>query len=190
MIVRNTLIIIALNFIALSLSSFAMAKDDTLPVLVEKAAINKSIETAASNSKIPESGSLENKSSKNKTPIKSVVKNQNPEVGKHVMANMDSTSMIISLLMVLALIILSAYILKRFKLVQQGGGHLKVIASLSLGAKERVIVIQSGEKQLMLGVTPSQITLIEQLEVPIETPSLATPELGGSILSVFKKTNK
>ena len=37
------------------------------------------------------------------------------EVGKHVTANMDALSMIISLLMVLAVIVISAMILKRFQ---------------------------------------------------------------------------
>ena len=45
----------------------------------------------------------------------SVVEKVEPvEVGKHVTANMDAMSMILSLLMVLAVIVVSAVILKRF----------------------------------------------------------------------------
>jgi len=106
-----------------------------------------------------------------------------PEVGKHVMANMDAGSMILSLLMVLGLIILCALVLKRFNLTQQGVSQLKVITSLSLGAKERVVVIQAGEQQLLLGVTAQQVTLIERLSEPLPTQKANTVELPKNLLS-------
>ena len=37
-------------------------------------------------------------------------------------------------------------------------GQLKVIESVHLGTKERVVLLQAGEKQLLVGVTTSQIT--------------------------------
>jgi len=64
-----------------------------------------------------------------------VVVKEDPEVGKHVMANTDAGSMILSLLMVLALIFISALVLKRFNFTQQNTGQLKVVASLSLVLK-------------------------------------------------------
>lgn len=111
------------------------------------------------------------------------INNSTPEVGKHVMANMDAGSMILSLLMVLALIIICALVLKRFNLTQQGVSQLKVVTSLSLGAKERVVVIQAGEQQLLLGVTAQQVTLIERLEEPLATQTLKAAELPKSLLS-------
>jgi len=44
---------------------------------------------------------------------------KNPQVGKHVMANMNASSMILSLIMVLAVIFISAIVLKRFNITQQ-----------------------------------------------------------------------
>jgi len=106
-----------------------------------------------------------------------------PEVGKHVMANMDAGSMILSLLMVLCLIIICAFVLKRFNLTQQGVSQLKVVTSLSLGAKERVVVIQAGEQQLLLGVTAQQVTLIERLSEPLPMQKANAVELPKSLLS-------
>ncbi|WP_232771288.1 flagellar biosynthetic protein FliO [Colwellia sp. 75C3] len=103
--------------------------------------------------------------------------NNTPQVGKHVMANMDAGSMVLSLLMVLALIIICALVLKRFNLTQQGVSQLKVVTSLSLGAKERVVVIQAGDQQLLLGVTAQQVTLIERLAEPLATQTLKATEL-------------
>ena len=112
-----------------------------------------------------------------------ILNNDSPEVGRHVMANMDAGSMILSLLMVLALIVICAFVLKRFNLTQQGVSQLKMVTSLSLGAKERVVVIQAGEQQLLLGVTAQQVTFIERLEKPLVTQTMKTTELPKSLIS-------
>ncbi|MCP4988814.1 MAG: flagellar biosynthetic protein FliO [Colwellia sp.] len=109
--------------------------------------------------------------------------NTSPEVGKHVMANMDAGSMILSLLMVLALIIICAFVLKRFNLTQQSVSQLRVVTSLSLGAKERVMVVQMGEQQLLLGVTAQQITLLDKLAEPLTEPTTNTADLPKNLLS-------
>jgi len=109
--------------------------------------------------------------------------NSTPEVGKHVMANMNAGSMILSLLMVLGLIIVCAFVLKRFNLTQQSVSQLKVITSLRLGTKERVIVVQVGEKQLLLGVTGQQITLLETLAEPLTDKNSSPVALQKNILS-------
>lgn len=116
-------------------------------------------------------------------PAPKLNESNQPEVGKHVMANMDAGSMILSLLMVLVLIVICAFVLKRFNLTQHEGSQLKVIASLSLGTKERVVVIQVGKQQLLLGVTTQQITLLDPLAEPLIVKSLDTTELPKNILS-------
>jgi flagellar protein FliO/FliZ len=112
-----------------------------------------------------------------------------PEVGKHVLANMNASSMILSLLMVLGLIIISALVLKRFNLTQQNSSQLKVIASLSLGTKERVIIVQIGEEQLVLGVCPQQISLLRNLETPIDIQAGKPLALTGNVLSFLQKNS-
>lgn len=115
---------------------------------------------------------------------------ESPQVGKHVMANTDVGSMVLSLLMVLALIIISALILKRFNFTQQQTGQLKVVASLPLGVKERLVVAQVGEQQLVLGVTPQQVTLIKTLEEPIVSNQVGkTSALTGNVLAFLQKNN-
>ena len=112
-----------------------------------------------------------------------------PEVGKHVMANMDASSMVLSLLMVLALIIICALVLKRFNLTQQNSSQLNVVASLSLGAKERVIVVQIGEEQLVLGVCSQQISLLKNLDKPLDVQPAKSLALSGNVLSFLQKSN-
>jgi len=135
----------------------------------------------------PESKTPEN--SKPQASLEQSNTNSSPEVGKHVMANMDAGSMILSLLMVLALIIICAFVLKRFNLTQQGVSQLRVVTSLSLGAKERVMVVQVGEQQLLLGVTAQKITLLEKLVEPLAEPAMNTAVLPKNVLS-FLSTKK
>lgn len=62
--------------------------------------------------------------------------------------------------------------------VGQGGAHsgLKVIGALSLGQRERVVVVQAGTEQLVLGVTSSAINTLHVLETPMSATD--SPELG------------
>lgn len=86
------------------------------------------------------------------------------QVGKHANTNLDAGSMIISLLMVLALIVISALVLKKFQLTTKSVSEMKVITSLSLGPKERLVVVEVQNQQLLLGVSAQQITLLKTLD--------------------------
>lgn len=109
-------------------------------------------------------------------------------VGNKVGANMDAMTMIVSLLLVLGLIVILALLVKRFQPMIQMNSGLKVVSSLSLGAKERIVVVQVGENQLLLGVTSEQICLLEKLESPLKAERSSSVENDNSLLSLFKKS--
>jgi flagellar protein FliO/FliZ len=44
------------------------------------------------------------------------------------------------------------------------GQRMQVISALSVGARERVVLIQVGEKQMLLGVAPGRVNYIKELE--------------------------
>jgi flagellar protein FliO/FliZ len=111
-----------------------------------------------------------------------------PVVGKHSGANMDAMSMIVSLLLVLGLIVVCALLVKRFQPMIQMNSALKVVSSLSLGAKERIVVVQVGDKQLLLGVTSQQISLLESLESPLQKETSPSSDINSSLRSLFKKS--
>jgi flagellar biosynthetic protein FliP len=111
------------------------------------------------------------------------------EVGRHVMGNIDAGSMILSLLAVLLMIVVVAWILKKLQVgTSSVVNGLKVVTSLNLGAKERLIVVQVGKKQLLLGVTAQQINLLETLAEPIEIKSVVPIELSQK-LSQFSRNS-
>lgn len=78
-------------------------------------------------------------------------------------------SIFLSLLFVVGMIFMLAFIMRRFNVTVGGTGQLKVVASIMAGTKERVIVIQVGEEQHLLGVTNQNINHLAKLDKPLES---------------------
>lgn len=72
-----------------------------------------------------------------------------------------------SLLLVIAVILLLAFIMRRFSGVQSSGGQIKTVASMMVGTRERIAVIQVGDEQHLVGVTSHNINHLAKLETPI-----------------------
>lgn len=74
---------------------------------------------------------------------------------------------IFSLLLVLAAIVLVGWLLKRINVAQQGTGNLlKVLGSVPIGQRERIVLIEVKDTWLVVGVGPSQIRTLHTLENP------------------------
>lgn len=77
---------------------------------------------------------------------------------------------LLGLLVVLGIIVLLAWLIKRTNRFQaSANGEMKIIAGLALGSRERAILLQVGEQQILVGVTPQQIQTLHVLETPIKT---------------------
>ena len=74
----------------------------------------------------------------------------------------------IALVVVLAVFWLFARVLRQFQ-GYKGGMHqgLKIVGALSVGQREKIIVVQAGDEQLVLGVTSSQINTLHILDKPL-----------------------
>lgn len=83
-------------------------------------------------------------------------------------------SIFLSLLLVVAIIFALAYVARRFNVTQAGNGQLKVVASMSAGAKEKILVVDVGGEQFLLGVTAHNINQLGKLENPIEKAAAST----------------
>lgn len=76
-------------------------------------------------------------------------------------------SMLGGLILVLVLIFVLAYLVKRFNLVPAGNGVLKTVAVTPLGQKEKLVLVDVDGQQYLLGVTPTQVNLIDKLTTPV-----------------------
>ncbi len=57
---------------------------------------------------------------------------------------------------------------------------MRVIASLPVGYKEKLLVVKVGEQQLLVGVTPQQVNFLYRLEEPLDEnqPQVFSQQLG------------
>lgn len=84
----------------------------------------------------------------------------------------DLVTIILGLLAVLGLIFASAWVVRRFNGGTATSGRvIKVLAVTPLGAKEKLVLAAVGDKQVLLGVTPHQVTMLSELDEPIDLDS-------------------
>ena len=99
------------------------------------------------------------------------------DVQKHLSAASEASmgnlvEVTLGLLTVLVLIFVIAWLVKRYGAFNaSAGGNLRIVGGLSLGQRERVMLVQVGEKQLLLGVAPGRVETLYVLEEPIEVAS-------------------
>ncbi len=76
--------------------------------------------------------------------------------------------MTIGLLVVLLAIGAAAWALRRFgRLQTSASGALRILGGLSLGPRERVVLMQVGETQLLLGIAPGRVQTLHVLTQPV-----------------------
>lgn len=85
----------------------------------------------------------------------------------------------IGLVAVLLLIAATAWVGKRFGIARGGSsGLLQVIGSASVGARERVVVVEVGESWLVVGVAPGSVNALATL--PKGTLQPPSPAMSGA----------
>lgn len=96
-----------------------------------------------------------------------------------------------SLLFVIAIIIGMAWLLKRMRVPafgQQKG--LSVVRQLPIGTKERLMIVQAGEEQFLIGVTSQSVQLISKLETPLTQEELESVPFSNTLTQLLKKNDK
>jgi flagellar protein FliO/FliZ len=87
---------------------------------------------------------------------------------------------VFGLVVVVGMILALAWMLRRMNRIQGSvQGRMRILAGLPLGSRERVVLVQVGDEQILLGVAPGRVSRLHVLEHPLETKS-AAPESGES----------
>jgi len=77
-------------------------------------------------------------------------------------------SMILALFFVVFVIIAIAWFAKKFNLTPVSSNHFKLISSMSLGGRERIVIIEIQGQQHAIGVTNQSVNHLFKLEQNIE----------------------
>lgn len=109
----------------------------------------------------------------------------------------SSASQLANLIGGLALIVVLIYGLSWFvKRFSQGGflhnPAMKIVSSMSLGTRERLMLVDVGGKQLLLGVTATQINTLHVFEEPVvqtEKTQPATSDFSQKLMAILQQKN-
>ncbi len=85
--------------------------------------------------------------------------------------------LVLGLVIVVGLIVLLSRMLPHLTGIRQlGGGRFHVVSAVSLGTRERAVLLQVGEQQILVGVAPGRINTLHVLDEPLatETPVRST----------------
>lgn len=119
--------------------------------------------------------------------------NQGSVIELDRLAAAQLAQLVLGLGLVIGLIFLLAWLVRR---VQQAGPRgnrlIRTLASQPLGPRDRLVLVQVGEEQILLGLTPGRITPLHVLKEPIHLPDgePATPEFAQRLLELLNKDPK
>lgn len=103
------------------------------------------------------------------------------------------SKLLVGLLLVIGLIFLLAWLLRRVQqLNPRGNQAIKVISTQALGARERLVLVQVGKEQVLLGLSAGRITPLHVLEEPVHLPDVepANPEFAQRLMELLGKDHK
>jgi flagellar protein FliO/FliZ len=103
------------------------------------------------------------------------------------------TQLVLGLLLVVGLIFVLAWLMRRVQSVGPGNGQvIELIGSRALGPRDRLVLVQVGEEQILLGLTPGRITPLHVLKTPVNVDQTqsATPEFAQRLMELLGKDQK
>lgn len=94
------------------------------------------------------------------------------------------------LFVILMIIIACAWVVKRTRIIRNsssGRQHLSVIASYTLGVRERVVLIEVSDQRILLGVTATNINLLASFAKGETDIAISQTSKGGGFQSALMK---
>lgn len=91
----------------------------------------------------------------------------------------NTGAMLLQTLLALGVVVLAiwgvAWVMKRLHAPSRHG-PLQVVAEAPLGVRERVVLLQVGDKQVLVGVAPGRVSPIMELAEPVALQPARAPE--------------
>ena len=100
--------------------------------------------------------------------------------------------LMLGLLLVVGLIFALAWLLRRVQIGPRSNQAIKLVASQALGPRDRLLLVQVGGEQILLGLSAGRITPLHVLKEPVslEAAEPATPEFAQRLMELLGKDQK
>jgi flagellar protein FliO/FliZ len=100
---------------------------------------------------------------------------------------LDLFKVLFGLVVVLGLMAASAWLLKRFGVAKAvGGSTIKIVGGVSVGNRERVLVLEVADQWIVVGVSPGRVSSIANLPRQ-EQPTSVSNEPGSTNFAIWLK---
>jgi flagellar protein FliO/FliZ len=123
-----------------------------------------------------------------------------PVMAAEPAANMSSggmgaqmTKLLLGLLLVIGLIFLLAWLLRRMQQMSpQSNQAIKLVSTRSLGPRERLVLVQVGSEQVLVGLSGGRITPLHVLKDPVHMADSepANPEFAQRLMELLGRDQK
>ncbi|WP_122572619.1 flagellar biosynthetic protein FliO [Pseudomonas viridiflava] len=98
--------------------------------------------------------------------------------------------LLFGLLLVVGLIFALAWVMRRVQRVGPNNSQIiELVSTRAIGPRDRLVLVQVGNEQVLLGITPGNITTLHVLKEPVQVPvrEQATPEFAQRLLDLMGK---
>ncbi len=103
------------------------------------------------------------------------------------------SKLLFGLLLVIGFILLLAWLLRRVQQMNPRGTQvIKLISSQALGPRERLVLVQVGGEQILIGLSGGRITPLHVMQEPVHLPDAepANPEFAQRLMELLGKDHK
>ncbi|MDF2181358.1 flagellar biosynthetic protein FliO [Neptuniibacter sp. CAU 1671] len=98
------------------------------------------------------------------------------------------TQLVFGLGLVLGMILLLAWLVRRFSGFTPMSRQMRVLAVLPLSTREKVVLVEVGGQQLLLGVAPGRVNLIKEFEEPVvKLAEQSAPAFAAKLAEVLQR---
>ncbi len=98
--------------------------------------------------------------------------------------------LLFGLILVVGLIFVLAWLMRRVQRIGPNNGQvIELVSTRALGPRDRLVLVQIGNEQVLLGITPGRITPLHVLKEPVSVPvrEQATPEFAQRLMELMGK---
>jgi flagellar protein FliO/FliZ len=104
------------------------------------------------------------------------------------------TQLMLGLLVVLVVIVVLAWVVRRVQQAAPRGGQvIDIVSARALGPRDRLVLVQIGDEQILIGVSPGRIASLHVMKEPVRSPARseqATPEFAQRLMELLGKDQK
>lgn len=94
--------------------------------------------------------------------------------------------MLLGLFMVIAIIIGLSLAVKKFNMFPTGApGAIRIISGLALSNKDRILLLQVGDEQILVSASPGQVRKVHELRAPVVVEANPSGDETKNFASIF-----